>query len=145
MVSGNLDTIRNTILELMPLAKLTLLKVFSTGYTFSMDPGNTYIYIHLWIMVIMAGLINLHAFIQIISEPYSDWENTQQNDPHSLLLLFCFFMHQTWIHKCTASTGTCPSCPHRAGLPPQWHTLNCALEIDAEGLLGARGEKLMTA
>lgn len=112
MVSGNLDTIRNTILELMPLAKLTLLKVFSTGYTFSMDPGNTYINVyiyihtHLWIMVIM---IYLHAFIQIISEPCSDWENTQQNDPHPLLLLFCFFMHQTWTHKCTASMEHVPA------------------------------------
>lgn len=54
----------------------------------------------LWIMVVMVGLINLHAFIQIISEPYSDWVNTWQNDRHPLLFLFCVFMHQTWIHKC---------------------------------------------
>lgn len=93
MVSSNLTTIRNRIPELMPLAKLVLLEVFSTDYTFSTD---------LWITVIMVGLISLQAFIQITSEPYSDGENTWQNDPHPLLLLFCIFMHQTQIHKCIA-------------------------------------------
>lgn len=56
----------------------------------------------LWIMIAMVGLINLHAFIQITSEPYPDRENTWESDSHPLLLPFCFFMHQTWIHKYTA-------------------------------------------
>lgn len=60
MVSGNLNTTRNRISELMSLAKLTLLEVFSTDSTFSID---------LWIMVIILGL---HAFIEITSEPCSD-------------------------------------------------------------------------